>query len=75
MEGGENETMWVAHRNNGSNDERVVVAQHNIVRALEAYPKLGTSVLLCMLQCTTCEKQATKNMSKAEAERQHNTVR
>jgi hypothetical protein len=53
---GGNETMWVAHRNNGSNDERVVVAQHNIVCALEADPKLGFMVFLCMLQCTTCEK-------------------
>lgn len=53
---GGNETMWVAHRNNGPNDERVVVAQDDIVGALEAYPKLGITVFLCMLQCTTCKK-------------------
>ncbi len=53
---GGNEAMWEADRNNGSNDERVVVAQHDIVRALEADPKLGVTVFLCILQCTTCKK-------------------
>jgi hypothetical protein len=48
--------MWETDRNNGTNDERVVVAQHDIVRALETDPKLGVAVLLCILQCTTCEK-------------------
>jgi hypothetical protein len=48
--------MWEAHRNNGPNDERVVVAQHDIVRALETNPKLGVTVFLCILQCTTGEK-------------------
>jgi len=54
MEGG-NETMWETDRNNGSNDERMVVAQHDIVRALETNPKLGGIVFLCILQCPTCE--------------------
>jgi hypothetical protein len=48
--------MWVTDRNNGSNDDGVVVAQHDIVCALEAHPKLGITVFLCMLQCTTCKK-------------------
>jgi hypothetical protein len=48
--------MWEAHRNNGTNDERVVVAKHDIVRALETDPKFGVTVFLCILQCTTRKK-------------------
>jgi hypothetical protein len=40
---------------NGTNDKRVVVSEDDVVGAPETDPELGSTVLLCMLQCATCE--------------------
>jgi hypothetical protein len=49
-----------AYRNNGANDEGVVVAKHDVVGVLEAHPKLRTAVLLRMLQCTARKQKTSK---------------
>lgn len=38
-----------AYRNEGADDEGVVVAKHDVVGALEAHPKLRVAVLLRIL--------------------------
>ena len=51
-----------AYRNNGANDEGVVVMKDYVVGALEAYPKLRAAVLLCILQCATRKQKTSKKV-------------